>query len=280
MTAFNHLQSTIQRVARRRTFLQGGGALGLGMLGTTLLGPGTVLAQSGAMATAPADSTLTDADILNFALNLEYLEAEFYTFAVYGKSLSDAPFSLDVSGTGTAGSVSGGVQTTFPDAERKAIATEIAFDEQQHVKLLRAALGAKAVARPAINLAALSSFSSETQFLILARAFEDVGVSAYAGAAPLLHDPKTVGTAAEILATEAYHASNIRLQFIQLELDNNNAKPLDATDVPPADGRYFAVDSHGLVIPRTPRQVLDIVYGATGNTKGGFYPNGMNGTIV
>ncbi len=280
MTALELLQSTVQRATKRRTFLQGSGALGLGALGASLGGATTLLAQSAGTVTAPVDAVLNDNDILNFALNLEYLEAEFYTAAVYGKSLTEAPFSLDVSGTGTAGSVSGGVQTTFADAERKAIATEIAFDEQQHVKLLRAALGAKAVARPAINLAALSSFSSEAQFLVLARAFEDVGVSAYAGAAPLLHDPKIVGTAAAILATEAYHASNIRLQFIQMELDKTNSKPLDATDIPPADGRYFADDSHGLVVPRTPRQVLDIVYGGKGNTKGGFFPNAMNGTIV
>jgi hypothetical protein len=38
-------------------------------------------------------------------------------------------------------------------------------------------------------------------------------------------------------------------------------------------------DDNGLAFSRTPRQVLDVVYLGTNSTKGGFFPNGMNGKI-
>ena len=55
------------------------------------------------------------------------------------------------------------------------VARDIANEEQMHVKLLRTALGSAAVAKPAIDLAALGiGFANVTEFLTLARAFEDV----------------------------------------------------------------------------------------------------------
>ena len=76
---------------------------------------------------------------------------------------------------------------TFTDPRIADIAAEINADETLHVKFLRSALGGSAVAEPVINLNALGiGFASQAQFLTLARAFEDTGVSAYAGAATLL----------------------------------------------------------------------------------------------
>jgi Ferritin-like domain len=225
----------------------------------------------------------TDADILNFALNLEYLEAEFYTVATTGSTIDQ--MGVGITGTGNQGAATGGkmvnmTNSSFPTAQ---IASQIADDERAHVTLIRQALtaaGAQPIAQPAINLDALGfGFGSVTEFLQLARAFEDVGVTAYAGAAPLISSKAVLGYAAQILGTEAEHASNIRLQVAQLGIPTTL---LDGVDVlpPPSGQNYFSVDSNGLVQTRTPGQVLYIVYGLQANvTAGGFFPGGVNGTI-
>ena len=151
------------------------------------------------------------------------------------------------------------------------------------MEFLRSALGSAAVAKPAIKLDALGAATNDATFLTLARAFEDVGVSAYGGAATLLTG-QNLQAAAQILATEALHTGNLRLKFIQLGL---TAPALDSIDNPPsAPSVYFNVDSHALAKTRTPSQVLAIVLGggpgkgaSTGTTKGGFFPNGVNGAI-
>jgi hypothetical protein len=106
----------------------------------------------------PPGGALTDADILNFALNLEYLEAQFYSFAATGSGL---PAAL-LTGTGTQGAVTGGRQVTFTDPQVAQHAREIAVDERQHVAFLRSALGSAAVAQPAIDIGsgATSAFSA------------------------------------------------------------------------------------------------------------------------
>lgn len=218
---------------------------------------------------------ITDTDVLNFALNLEYLEAEFYTYATKGHGIQAD--GVAVNGTGNVGATTGGVKTNFTDSRLATIAAEITFDEQQHVLFLRNALGGAAVGKPVINLAALGSFATQEQFLALARAFEDVGVSAYAGAAKLIQSKTLLDAAARILATEALHSGDIRLEVAMKGI----ASPaVDSQDVPPppTGTQYFTVDSKGLAIERTTRAVLNIVYGGTGSS-GGFFPNGFNGVI-
>ena len=157
---------------------------------------------------------------------------------------------------------------------------EIGQDEREHVLFLRQALGSAAVAKPAINLSALSTgFGDESQFLALARDFEDVGVSAYGGAAPLLVNKTFLGYAAQILATEAEHVGNVRLQIARLNIPTT---PLDSKDVlpPPSGTQFMSNNAHGLSVTRTPGQVLYIVYGFVANvTQGGFFHNGVNGVI-
>ncbi len=259
--------------ATRRNFLRGVGLTATGAAGAAIV--------AGSLSELHAQGGITDFDILNFALNLEYLEAEFYTVGTTGKTIEQ--LGIGVNGVGTGGPTTGGKQVSFPSTNGlDKIIHELAFDEQQHVKLLRTALGGAAIAKPAINLDALGAafYSTYQHFLVLSRAFEDVGVTAYGGAAPLITSKEILATAARIALTEAEHAGNIRLNIALLGLPT---AALDALDVlpPPAGTKYFSVDNNALTMVRTPSQVLAIVYGnsAPGTAKGAFFPNGVNGHI-
>jgi hypothetical protein len=266
------LEGVIAEAPNRRRFLS---KIAVASAGAAAIGAGLMEGQT----TAPP----TDADILNFALNLEYLEAEFYTVATTGKTIDQ--LGIGITGSGNQGAATGGkmVNMTNGSFPTSAIAMEIASDERSHVTLIRQALtaaGAQPIAQPVINLDALGiGFGSLAEFLTLARAFEDVGVTAYAGAAPLISSKAVLGYAARILAAEAEHVSNIRLQVAQLGIPTSL---LDGVDIlpPPSGQNYFSLNSVGLAQTRTPGQVLYIVYGSMANaTSGGFFPNGVNGTI-
>jgi ferritin-like protein len=220
---------------------------------------------------------ITDVDILNFALNLEYLEGEFYAVASSGQRLSE--LGVGITGRGRAGETTGGSKVSLDDRVGT-IASQISIDETAHVNFLRAALKGDAVAKPAINLAALGvGFNSQAEFLTVAQIFEDVGVSAYGGAAPLIDSSQILAAAAGIALTEAQHAGILRLLAgdNRLQVPQVDAKAIPTFGLP--GGRLFFVDGNGLSIPRTTSEVLKIVY-AGGSTGGGFFPNGVNGTIA
>ncbi|NAZ82812.1 ferritin-like domain-containing protein [Kineococcus sp. R8] len=287
----------------RRTFLKGMGLLSAGAVGAGLIG--TAAAQRA----DAADGPVSDVAVLNFALNLEYLEAEFYCFAAYGHGLDNAT----ATGTGTQGGVTGGHRVPFKSKAIRYYAEEIANDEIAHVKFLRSALGTSAVSRPAINLresftgAAVAAgvikagetfdpFSSEAFFLLGAFLFEDVGVTAYKGASPLVENKDYLEAAAGILAVEAYHAGIVRTLLYQ----NDLAAPtnlisaardsLDGSAVSKDQGitvgtggraNLVPTDANSIAYSRSYNEVLNIVYlnADKGVTQGGFYPAGLNGVL-
>jgi hypothetical protein len=246
-------------------------------------GLGAVAAGTLGRTTAQAQGTLTDADILNFALNLEYLEAEFYTVVTSGRTIDQ--FGVGITGVGTPGPTTGAGQLDFSgDPGLAQTALELAYDERAHVTLLRGALGAAAVAKPAINFSA-AAVTSIRRFLQVARVLEDVGVSAYGGAAPLINNRATLGVAVRIGLAEAIHTGAIRLQVAQRGIPDIG--PVDGMDIvvstsPRIGARLISVDAQGLTPIRTPGQVLSIVYGPgapAGTTRGLLFPNGVNGVI-
>ncbi len=226
-------------IASRRSLLIGGGAAL------------AALAMTKPAAAVNTVTSYTDNDILNFALNLEYLEANFYYLAAFGTTIDVASSAstaagaqvLTINGVAGNGGAAAGVvanvgvsgapaastlKVPFTNAAIAGYAVETAIEEGKHVAFLRSQLTTAAVAQPALNLTpalflALATaagvptsynfnpYANDAFFLLGAYIFEDVGVSAYHGAAPLITGKSTVlPAAAGILAVEAYHAGLVR----------------------------------------------------------------------
>jgi hypothetical protein len=296
------LNDLIDKALSRRSFLVGAGTAAAA---TVLAGCGD---SNSTPVTPPTTVTLTDADYLNFALNLEYLEAEFYLRAATGNGLSAADAGS------SAGTVTGGSQVAFATPAIANYANMIAQDELNHVRLLRAALtseGATPVARPNIDLTGgfnavanaagigttFNAFADENSFLVGAFAFEDVGVTAYTGAAAALTVAGNLNAAAGIQAVEAYHAGIIRTIIAgsasvsgasQTYLTAANAiatlrgKLGGGAETTLSISQIVNADANAIAFPRTTDEVLHIVYGTApgaGVKSGAFFPNGLNGNI-
>ena len=150
-----------------------------------------------------------DLDILNFALTLEYLEADFYQ--VKGKSVHLSSMI-------------------------KPIAKSFGEEESEHVSALTSAikkLGGKPVAKPKFAF----PVTDEKSFLKLAYVLENTGVGAYNGAGPSLTDKALLAAAGSIVQIEARHAATIGL-LTNMSLTPNGAfdKPLSTKQVLAAAG--------------------------------------------
>jgi hypothetical protein len=230
------LSALIKLGLSRRKFLAGVGATAGAAAALNLVGCGGNSTATPTPTPTPTPSAPTDADILNFALNLEYLEAQFYLYAATGSGLAASDTTAgSASPYKTVGTVTAGEAAAVPDltGPQQEILNEIAFEEQAHVRFLRSALGSAAVPMPDIDLSffgplavaatittaatgagSFNPFSSFDYFLVGGFIFEDVGVTAYSGAAPLISAAGVAAgyltAAAGILAVEAYHAGYIR----------------------------------------------------------------------
>lgn len=307
------LQKRAKKLEDRRQFFRKTSGVMAGMAGGMIItacggGGGDAIAQ----AMAP-----TDPEILNFALNLEYLESQFYQYAVFGTGLA----ANMLTGTGTQGAVVGGRAVNFTDPLVAQYAREIAQDEVAHVAFLRNALGASAVAQPQIDIGgtdpngafstaaraaglvgpgvAFDPYASDENFLLGAFIFEDVGVTAYKGAAPLITNKTYLDAAAGILAAEAYHAGLVRtvlyakglatpsLRTATVAISDARDSLDGSTDVDQGivgtsdTSNIVPLDTNGIAFSRTPGDVLNIVYLTKNEAlKGGFFPAGVNGSLV
>jgi hypothetical protein len=301
-----------EKRARRREFFRNTGGLGVGLVA------GVALSACGSDNSAVAQASgPSDPEILNFALNLVYLEAQFYQYAAFGIGL---PANL-LGGVGKQGAVTGGHAVTFSDPVVAQYAREIAKDELDHVRFLRTALGDAAVAQPAIDVGGtdpngafsvaaraagligagqvFDPYASDETFLLGAYIFEDVGVTAYKGASPLIQNKTFLEAAAGILAAEAYHAGLVRTVLYAKGLTTPNLRTStvaisDARDsldgaseadqgvvgATPDISNIVPLDDNGIAFSRTPGDVLNIVYLTKESvTQGGFFPAGVNGSL-
>ncbi|WP_461086567.1 ferritin-like domain-containing protein [Spirosoma flavus] len=129
------------------------------------------------------DVGVNDVGVLNYAYALEQLEAAYYTQVIA------TPY------------------TNMTDAERM-ILTEIRDHEIVHREFFKAALGSAAIPGLTPDFSSIN-FSSRANVLAVARLYENVGVSAYNGAAQYIMNADYLLLAGKIVSVEARHASLI-----------------------------------------------------------------------
>lgn len=186
----------------RRSFMSGAAKLGVGGALLSYVGSGSVAADHD-------QEEVTDVDVLNYALTLEHLEANYYTEALerYGEDHFE--------GVGSPG------DDTF-DTARPRYGTyqqyeKIRDHEVAHVETLSSViedLGGDPVEAADYEF----PYSSVQEFVELSATIEDVGVSAYAGAAPMIQNEDLLAAALSIHSVEARHATYIRLQRENLSI--------------------------------------------------------------
>jgi hypothetical protein len=187
----------VQGITRQAFMVRGAVAAGT-VYGLSSVGPFVreALAQGGG----------GDVEVLNFALTLEYLEAAFYE-----QALKD---------------------TKGLSGEVKELATTLRDNEVEHVDALTAAIkksGGTPVEAPGVDFG--GAFASEDSFLKLAQTFEDLGVSAYNGAATQIKSKDVLGAAGSIVQVEARHAAAIRLMRGEAITDGAFDKALKMDEV-------------------------------------------------
>jgi len=195
------------------------------LMGAGLVGCADLIPQGIGLALLP--NPLTDPAVYNFALNLEYLEAEFYRRGVYGQGLPSELIGPNP------GAVLGGRRVQFRTPWIAEMFAEITEDETNHVRFIRQTISSSPlieISRPVIDLQTsfrmlgsqaglgpnFDPFADEESYILGAFIFEDVGVTAYAGGSDLIADDDSIEAAAGILAIEAYHAGAIRATIAEM----------------------------------------------------------------
>jgi len=199
-----------QRAMSRRKFLGYGGAAAVIVTGIVACDKNDDMGPDSGVDLGSGDN-----GILNYAYALEQLEAAFYI------QVLTTPYS-------------GGSATEM------ALLTDIRDHEIAHREFFKNALGSNAIQGLTVDFSSIN-FSSRDSVLATAKAFEDLGVSAYNGAGKLITTPAYLTLAGKIVSVEARHAAWIR-DII------TNGTFADAT----------VIDANGLDKSRMPAEVLPI----------------------
>jgi rubrerythrin len=185
---------------RRRDFVKGR---------TAVVPSGVALgALNNKFAWTQADDFSNDVDVLNYALTLEYLEAEFYR-------------------QGNATGLLSGKDKEYLD--------KVQVDEESHVATIRSTieqLGGSPVAAPGVDFG--DAFANRESYLTTAHVFENTGVGAYLGAAGYIKDKTILAAAAGIFGVEARHAAIVG-NLLDLEPEGGVYMGATETGMPAAD---------------------------------------------
>lgn len=157
----------------RRNFIRAAAVIGVGS---------TLAAATRLDRVATAKPSANDLEILNYALTLEYLEAEFYAKGIEGGVLKGRDLEL---------------------------VEPIGEHEREHVAVVKQTikdLGGRAVSKPEFTFPK-GTFTDKKKFLTTASAFEELGVTAYHGQVAKIKDGDLLAAAASIAGVESRHAA-------------------------------------------------------------------------
>ncbi|GGB38810.1 hypothetical protein GCM10011380_30310 [Sphingomonas metalli] len=257
--------------------------------------------------------TATDADRLNFLLQVDYLFAALMLRGVLDQSL---PASL-TGGAGAQGSVTGGRALSFQDQILAELLRETAYDLVTQITALRGLIGSAVTAQPAITIAgtvdgpftklapttvvkagdAFDPYASEELFLMQATAIGAITVTAYHDVARQMSNRDLMAKVSALMAARSYQDGMLRYYLYWRGALNNSLydtifKLSDARDAYDGNRDYdkgvgnqygadiLPGDANQGVFRRTPEQVLNILYiSKTPVAAGGFFPAGVNGLI-
>jgi len=155
-----------------------------------------------------ADSNKGDAEIVNYALTLEYLEAEFYEQVLASGEIKD---------------------TKIVEAAKL-----ILQNEQEHVEALKGTaemLGGEVAKAPKTNFDSVIA-GGKKMILESAASVENLGAAAYLGQAPRITSKEILAAALSIHTVEARHAAALNLLVGKsIVPDGAFAKPASMAEV-------------------------------------------------
>ena len=280
-------------------------------LGVAALGAASLIGRQ-----ARAQSAIpTDADYLNFALNFEYLGAQYYLQAVVNQSL---PLTLLPANSGAV-TLPSGTLVPFANPAVPYYGIRLAADEQSHVQLLQldadyfGQTQGYAIPQPALNLdtdpstgawsllaqqagllgpgQTLDPYASDVGFMLGAYMLEDLRVSVLTGIAAQMSDYNAIYLATGLATVAAMQAGAVRgyLATVGAGVATNAIAALRASQSGTFDigtsfngdpYRFADLDDNGIAEGRTPGQALAVAYGGVGRSAGLFFPQGVNGVFA
>ncbi|XP_045792346.1 desiccation-related protein PCC13-62-like [Trifolium pratense] len=270
-----------------------------------------VLLASLIISVATTKETISlDVDLLEFSLNLEYLEAEFFLFGAMGIGLDGIAPELADGGPPPIGAK----MAKLRDNVTREIIGQFGIQEVGHLRAIKSTV--KGFPRPLLDLSKSSfaklmdkafgrplhppfdPYANDINFLLASYLIPYVGLTGYVGANPFLQNVASRQLVAGLLGVESGQDAVIRTLLYERRalkvkpygvsvaeftnhisnlrniLGNGGLKDVGVSNI-------LVGDATSLSYSRSPREILRIIYGS-GNESipGGFYPKGGNGRIA
>ncbi|KAG4990385.1 hypothetical protein JHK87_023842 [Glycine soja] len=271
---------------------------------------------------ASAAAPESDVDLLEFPLNLEYLEAEFFLFGSLGYGLDVVAPNLTEGGPPPIGARLARLDSLVRD-----IILQFGFQEVGHLRAIKSTV--RGFPRPLLDLSTASfakvmnsafgrplvppfdPYANSINYLLASYVIPYVGLTGYVGANPLLQNATSKRLVAGLLGVESGQDAVIRTllyEYRTLSVQPYNVTVAEFTNrismlrnnlggsglkdeglVVPREqgaegrvtGNILVGDKDSLSYPRTPREILRIIYGGGDeHVPGGFYPKGASGRIA